>query len=250
MERLDATRLKIDKKDTMAMIFNDPPIFMQDSIFFKKENKNWYEQKYPSRKKHNKYQYLNEFKNFLFNSPDSLFGDEHEGVSKWIDINNVIDWHILLLFSNNSDGIMKNFFLYKKDKDTPFRIAIWDCDHSFGRDCDNELNMMERELDCNRSVLLRRLMLINPDAYKQKLCNRWNELRDNGILTEKNFNNMISANYEIIENYIDRNFEKYPVNGKYYFDDNNFEQEIELMRKYVEMRIPYLDKYFRELAGN
>ena len=33
---------------------------------------------------------------------------------------------IILLFTNNADGIMKNFYLYKLDKNTPFRFAIWD----------------------------------------------------------------------------------------------------------------------------
>ncbi len=49
----------------------------------------------------------------------------------------------MLLLSNNGDGVMKNFLLYKIDSNTPFRIALWDYDHSFGRDGDNELNLME-----------------------------------------------------------------------------------------------------------
>ena len=47
---------------------------------------------------------------------------------------NLIDWHILLLFTNNGDGLMKNYYFYKMDSETPFRFAIWDYDHTFGRD--------------------------------------------------------------------------------------------------------------------
>ena len=46
--------------------------------------------------------------------------------------------HLLLYLSNGGDGITKNFYIYKMDEETPFRIALWDCDHSFGRDGDNE----------------------------------------------------------------------------------------------------------------
>jgi spore coat protein CotH len=69
----------------------------------------------------------------MFNSPDSILLAD---VGKWIELQNLIDRHLLLLFTNNGDGVMKNFLLYKTESHTPFQIALWDYDHSFGRDGD------------------------------------------------------------------------------------------------------------------
>jgi len=168
-------------------------------------------------------------------------------IGSWVDISNVIDWQIILLFSNNGDGIMKNFYLYKLDKNTPFRFAIWDYDHSFGRDGDNELNLMERELDCNRSVLFERLSKIPTIGYLDKLKNRWFELREQNIISLENFEKHINENDKIIENEIQKNVQKWPNNSKWYYDDNGYKKELDLMRRFVKLRLSQLDDYFNSL---
>ncbi len=137
-----------------------------------------------------------EFESFLLRSDNQSFS---ENISKWIDIENVIDWHIMLLLTNNSDGILKNFYLYKKDKNTPFRIAIWDYDHSFGRDGDNEFNLMNRELNCYRSILLDRLSSMANSEYLLKVKTRWFELRKLNIISQNNFEKHLSKNDKIIK---------------------------------------------------
>ncbi len=154
MEKINGKMIKLDKNDSLAMLFKDPPIFVKEKLDYAQDSTNYYQQKYPKKHISDKTNYIEKFKDFIFNSTDENFD---ANINKWIDIDNVVDWHILLLFSNNSDGIMKNFYLYKLDSKTPFRFAIWDYDHSFGRDGDNELNIMYNELDCNRSVLIKRL---------------------------------------------------------------------------------------------
>ena len=54
----------------------------------------------------------------------------------------------------------------------PFRIALWDYDHSFGRDGDNELNMMKNAGEPKRSEIIRRLMEIPGSSYPDKLQDR------------------------------------------------------------------------------
>ena len=41
-----------------------------------------------------------------------------------------------------------------------------------------------------------------------------------------------------------KTFEKWPVNGYWYFDDNNYEQEIEIMETFIDMRHEQLVEYF------
>ena len=182
-----------------------------------------------------------EFKTFLFYSSDQEFTQK---ISQWIDLENIIDWHLLLLFTNNSDGIMKNFYLYKMNSRVPFRIAIWDYDHSFGRDGDNEMNMIDQELDCNRSVLLERLSQIKAINYNKKLIKRWTELRESGIFSFQNIKKLINENNQIIHHAIKKNSEIWPIHSKWYYDDNNYDEELSLILTFIKLRLHQLDQQF------
>ncbi len=243
MEKINGKMVGLNKKDTLAMLFKDPPVFYKDKLDtqFIQDSLNYYQQKFPKKRKSDKTYYIEQFKDFMFNSDDQEFA---KNISKWVDLDNVIDWHIILLFSNNGDGIMKNFYLYKVNSRTPFRFAIWDYDHSYGRDGDNEMNMMERELACNRAILFERLMNIREIGYLHKLKNRWFELRELGIISYENFDKHIKDNDKIIRKHIDKNFEKWSIDSEWYFDDNNYKQELDLMREFMKIRIPQLDEYF------
>lgn len=244
MQQINGSLLDLDKTDSMAMLFKEPAIFFREKLTKDYDSLNYYNQKFPKIKKADKTKYLEEFKDFLFNSNDEKFA---QNINTWVDIDNVIDWHLLLLFSNNSDGIMKNFYLYKLNSETPFRFAIWDYDHSFGRDGDNELNMMDRILDCNRAILFERLSSNSSISYLPKLKKRWFELRNKNIFSEKNFEKHIELNHKLIKDQVGKNFEKWPLDNKWYYDNNNYEQELEIMRKYVHLRLENLDTYFNSL---
>ncbi len=244
MENINASMAGLNKSDTMAMLFKDPPIFIKEKLTYVTDSLNYYHQKYPKMNTSDKTYYIEAFKNFLFYSSDHEFSEK---VATWVDIANVIDWHIILLFSNNGDGIIKNFYLFKSDKNTPFRFAIWDYDHSFGRDGDYGRNLMERELDCNRAILLERLSNISDIGYLYRLKNRWFELREQNIISIENFEKHIIDNDRVIHKEVKKNAEKWPVDGKWYDDDNEYRQELDLMRTFVKIRIHQLDGYFHRL---
>jgi hypothetical protein len=235
--------VKLKKADSLAMLFKDPPIFYIGSLPLAQDSSNYYQQKFPKISLSDKTYYIEQFKDFLFNSSDRVFAGS---IETWVDIESVIDWHIMLLVSNNSDGILKNFYLYKVDSNTPFRFAIWDNDHCFGRDGDNELNMMERELDCNRSILLKRLMEIRETNYPERLKQRYLKLRKRNIVSVEHFKSLIDQNDRIIGKEITMNSDKWPVNDKWYFDDNDYTQELDVMLSYIRMRIEKLDNTFSQ----
>jgi hypothetical protein len=242
MQEINGGMLMVNKKDDLAMIFKDPPIFYESKLTYVKDSTNYYAQKFPKKLKRDQTDYLLHFKDFLFESSDQEF---IKHIDDFVDVNNIMDWHILLLFSNNSDGIMKNFYLYKRDTSTPFRIAIWDYDHSFGRDGDNELNMMKQELDCNRSILLKRLVGIEETKYASKIKARWKELREKDVISVKNFNAHINRNDKVIKEVVNRNFQRWPLDDKWYHDNNTYDQEIQVMKDFAVLRINQLDDYFR-----
>jgi len=243
MEEINGGMVELDKDDSQAMLFKDPPIFHEHILEVVQDSLNYYQQKFPDILEDDKTAYLETFKDFLFYSTDEIFRTE---LANWVDLDNIIDWHLLLLLSNNSDGIMKNFYLYKLDADTPFRIAIWDYDHSFGRDGDNELNMMERPLDVKRSVLIKRLLEISEIQYFEKLQQRWQALRANGVFSVDNIQQLVDANDKIISHDLADNFAKWPVDNHWYYDANDYEAEIAIIHQFTELRISQLDDYFME----
>lgn len=244
MEEINASMVGLNKMDTCAMLFKDPPVFYAEKLPYVQDSLNYYQQKYPKKEVSDKTLYMDTFRDFLFNSSDSLFAKD---IGKWVDIENVIDWHLMLLFSNNADGILKNFYLYKLNAHTPFRFAIWDYDHSFGRDGDNELNMGEKELTWRRSILLKRLSQQPQTGYLPKLKKRWVELRKLNIFSYQNFKAHVEQNHQIISQEVEENFALWPVDDPWYFDGNNYQQEIDLMLGFVERRVMEMDLYIGNL---
>ena len=187
--------------------------------------------------------------NYIENVRKSFVGnsdiDFREQIGSVFDLDNIVDWHILLLLTNNNDGILKNFYLYKADSNTPIRIAPWDYDHSIGRDGDGELNLIRKELDIPRSMLFRRL--IEWPAYTAKLKARWLELKDQKLLRKEDVVDKIYDQKKLVDSLVDKNFERWPVDSEFYFDDNDFLQEINVIEEYFDLRYPQLDVYFDSL---
>ncbi len=247
MQRVDAKLTGLDKKDPMAMLFKEPPVFFEEKLSYVQDSLDYYQQKFPKKEEEDKSAYLDSLHRFLFYADDATFRAE---VENWFDLKNIADWHLLLLFTNNGDGVLKNFYLYKKDRHTPLRIALWDYDHSFGRDGDNELNLMEREAAPERAVLIKRLLETDAGNYRDRLQKRWKDLQQKNILTVENVNRHLTANDKIIASEVSRNFERWPTNSPFYHDHNGYEAELEIIRRYTEMRIPYLDRLLDTLGAN
>ena len=229
----------IDTKDSTSFLFKEVPLFFEqiDSASFPADN--LYGQRFPEKEERDFSPEIERIRHFLFYASEADFRDSFALV---FDQANVIDWHLLLLFSNNSDGILKNFFFYKKNAQTPLRFAPWDYDHSFGRDGDNELNQMERVLDCNRSVLFRRLN--SWEAYRQELQARYQELREQQVFSESMLYARIDAYAQELQAYIAYNQEIWPPDAQWYFDTNTFEAEVELLKAFIQIRLQALDQDF------
>ena len=244
MEEINGGMVKLDKTDSLAMLFKGPAIFFAERLDYVQDSLNYYQQKFPKIAVSDKAYYLDQLRDFMFNSSDEDF---LKNIDTWVDIDNIIDWHLMLLYTNNSDGVMKNFYFYKMDSNTPFRIAIWDYDHSFGRDGDNELNMMRVAVNWEKSILLKRLMSIPHSTYPSRLKSKWYEHRASKLFSIDNFNKQIDLNDKIINGAVKENAKIWPINAKWYYDANDYEKELNIMREFVVLRIDQLDKYFKNL---
>ncbi|MDD3688248.1 MAG: CotH kinase family protein [Bacteroidales bacterium] len=231
MQFVGAKFVGIDKTDDSAFLFKDPPVFYKPGSYNPSDPADPFQQKYPKLKKNCMTDVALNLQNFIHNSPDSVF---IKNVGRIFDLENIADWHILLLLTNNADGIMKNFYLYRRNSDDLIKIAIWDYDHSFGRDGDNEYNMLKYKIDCNKNMLIKRLMVLDEIGYKRILIDAWTKHRESGTITYYNILKMIFVNHMTIDEELKSNYTRWPVSSQDYFDDNNYFQEINIILQYLK----------------
>jgi hypothetical protein len=246
MERMDCKRLGVDKTNSGASIFKEPPVFIDPKIEVN-SNPNrandFYHQKFPQLDSINKSAEVKELREFIVYAPDSIFDNE---ISSYFDLDEIIDWHILLLFTHNSDGCKKGFYLYRRDINQPYRLALWDYDHSFGRDTDGEPHL-PGIIDWERNTLLNRLVNSNTQGYKQRLKTRYAELKETGILTKENLVSMINKDYQMLKEFAKKNEQLWPVNAEPFYDDANFEDEIKSIKKWIPEQLKVVDEYLDEI---
>ena len=239
MQRLNRKALKVDKNDSSAVIFKEPKLFYSDKKIAQpgSQEENPHGQAYPDYDKEHRDAIITDFRNFITNTPDDEF---YANIGNWIDLSNLIDWHLFVLFTNSGDGVLKNFYLYKKNAQTPFRIALWDCDHSFGRDGDNEKNMLEHLPNIRRNILIDRMM--KSPEYMENLQRRYAELRESGIFSYENIERMMQENDPYVRLGLEENTRLWPIDSKDYFDGANYDEEYALILEFVKQSIANMDK--------
>ena len=184
---------------------------------------------------------------FIHNSSDEDF--KNKIFTEYFSIENIIDWHLLLLITNNGDGIKKNNYIFKRDSSSPYLYCPWDFDHSFGREGDGE-PITEDICDVESHKLFERLVELNPDGYIEKLPKKFMKLYESGILSVENIHAMIDKNAEKLRPEIKANEALWPLNEVGYFKGSDFEKEVQLMKDWIEKRIQKLRVSFAETVGS
>tara|TARA_Y100000385_G_scaffold151134_1_gene156683 strand:+ start:256 stop:1368 length:1113 start_codon:yes stop_codon:yes gene_type:complete len=241
MQKLDKSTLMINSKDTSSFIFKEPHIFRKnyDTIISSKPQ-NPDQQTFPEFEVSSK-SFVSQQLRGLFLQDEPL---SHSEFNLIFDLNNVLDWHLLLLITNNQDGILKNFFMYKADEKTPIRFSPWDYDHSFGRDGDNELNMDERPINLSRSIMFKKLNECG--WYKIKLKEKWEYYNQINLLSKDGLRNQILEKSDSIRHAVMKNVAIWPNDSRFFYDQNNFDQEIEIMLEYINRRHKRLSNLFNK----
>lgn len=240
MERMDATRLGVDKNDPHSFVFKEPPILYDHTGSWSRDSLLKAAQKFPNHRREDRGNFLRKLDTLIRFADDQTFSTH---IFRYLNIENMIDWQLSLLLANNSDGQHKNYFIYRTDSLSAARIAIWDCDHGLGRDGDNELNMLHRPIDPMRMTLFKRLLTLNPEQFSERMAMRWAELRQN-LFTLHYFEQEMSHIHQEIGPYTEKNAELWPYNGEGYYDDNDYDQEVEIIREFLRIQIARLDAHF------
>jgi spore coat protein H len=188
---------------------------------------------------------LDEINKFVSTSTPEAFVHPQTGIASRLDLDNAIDFHLLVLITCNGDGIDKNFFFARNapesGKPNPrFFFAPWDYDGSFGRNWDGNLFPPAAWLSTH---LFERLM--QNKAYRDRFVARWNYLRDHEF-SAKTIQGMIETNARTLGDAVHRNALRWPTN-RGYPDSVTFQEDIAQMKAWVEERIKWLDQ---EINGN
>jgi len=207
-----------------------------------------YEQREPDPLALAYWQPLDSLNKFVSSAPDAQFFDPVTGIASRLDLDNAIDFHLLVLLTSNMDGITKNFIVAA---DAPaassvkprFFFAPWDYDATFGRNWDATVVPPSAWL---ANHLFDRLL--DQPAYRDKFAARWNELRKRAF-SAKTIQAMIDNNVRELGPAVQRNAARWPTSTGPYPDRLAFAEDIAQMKLWAEARVKWLDEEIGHRVG-
>jgi spore coat protein CotH len=187
---------------------------------------------------------LDRFSRFVSTAKDTEFFDANSGIASRLDLDNTIDFHLLILLTSNMDGHDKNI-IFARDApsaDVPqprFFFAPWDYDATFGRNW-NATRVEPTEWLSNH--LFDRLL--NDATYRKKFVARWRQLREREF-SGQTIQRMIDDNVRTLSDAAKRNALRWRTLSGAYPDRLTFEQDIAEMREWITARLTWLDDEIR-----
>jgi spore coat protein CotH len=171
---------------------------------------------------------------------EDFFGAE-KGISVRVDLDNAIDFHLLVLLTSNMDGFDKNFIIARDVAKTnapipKFFFVPWDYDATFGRSWNAA--KVEPSLWLSNHLLNR---LEKSPEYRARFSARWKQLRDNQF-SVKTIHGMIDQSAATLGDAVKRNAKKWPTTQGGYPDSLTFEQDMAEMKAWIVQRIQWLDQ--------
>ena len=190
---------------------------------------------------------LDEFNQFVSTSPDADFFQPQTGIASRLDLDNAIDFHLLVLLTSNTDGITKNFILArgKLDAGTPARFffAPWDYDATFGRNW----NATEVAPTLWLSNHLFNRLLGNRE-YRDRFVARWKQLREQQF-SAKTIHGLIDANVRTLGAAAHRNAARWSASDGAYPDKLTFAEDTAQMKSWTGARLKWLDEEIVQKLG-
>jgi hypothetical protein len=172
------------------------------------------------------------------------------GIARRFDLDNAIDFHLLVLLTQNTDGITKNFYLAQPQLDEqaghhppPFFFVPWDFDATFGRNWNS--SRLPANLWLSNGLFDR---LLRDPGYRERFAARWEQLRQNQF-SQQTILAMIDANVAELGQAAARNLERWPTSRPPYHDRITFEEDIQQMKAWVPARLEWLDQQIASRAA-
>jgi len=180
---------------------------------------------------------LLELADFIYKSEKDEFLANTEEV---VNIENVLDNHILFLLAGAVKETASNNYIYRgNDSAAKFNFSPGR-HYLFGFGIDDSSNKIDPEEIFYPSRLFNRLY--QEEDYREKLKDRWNLLRE-GVLTVDNIYKIIDGHTGQLADAQERNFEKWPADKEIYGDSLTFSMEVSYLKDFIKKRLEFLDDY-------
>ncbi len=183
---------------------------------------------------------LDRFNRFVSSTTEPEFLDLAKGIAARLDLDNAIDFHLLVLLTSNMDGIDKNLILAR---DAPltnaplpkFFFAPWDYDATFGRNW--EASRVQPTAWLSNHLFDR---LLNNADYRRKFAARWKQLRQREFSVQT-IHRRIDENVLTLGAAAERNQVRWKILNGPYPDRLTFEEDVAQIKEWVIARVQWLD---------
>lgn len=253
----NAVLYQAENKNANFSETNDKPHYEKDYRHFprnkqpmnKAEDPIWgwhsgFEQKYPEHELFGEHWLpMDDFSLFVARSSDIRFESRIFDV---MDMENFVDWWIWIQLIDDQDGLKKNFYIAKnRGQDAKWFFIPWDKDGVLGRK--HDMKRRSHTFWLKNNIFERCLRI---PSFRSAFAERWNELREKGIISVENLYQSIDGNLDDLGDSPRRNFMRWPVVRDVYPDGANFTNEIEYMKDWIARRIEWLDEVIPERMAN
>ncbi|MES2809616.1 MAG: CotH kinase family protein [Bacteroidota bacterium] len=177
---------------------------------------------------------------FVSTTPDDEFAD---GIGNRIDINNMVDYFIMLNVLQANDNSSKNTFLSFYDSRThpKFFYSVWDLDATFGRNWDGN-TLSNATIGAGANFMLYRLLELNTDNFKQLVKDRWNNLKSDQLSK-----NTINSRIETYRKQLASTGAFARESTLWFNPTQNINTETEYMTNWYNAQFDLVDHYFNNL---
>ncbi|MSU62560.1 MAG: hypothetical protein EXS31_09210 [Pedosphaera sp.] len=249
MERVDRAMFDLRRYESNALHHACIYKAVDHAANFDSFGHDGYEQREPDPLTGDYWGPLDRFNRFVSSAKDVEFFDPAKGIATRLDLDNTIDFHLLVLLTSNMDGFDKNLLI---GRDAPltnappprFFFAPWDYDATFGRN-------WEASAVGTRAWLSNHLFdrLLGDADYRKKFSARWQQLREKQFSVE-NIHRMIDGNTHTVGDAAKRNELRWRTLDGPYPDRLSFEQDIAQMKDWVSTRVKWLDDEIERRTRN
>lgn len=207
--------------------------------------------------------WINDFENVL---QLGNYTDPVDGYRKYIEVESFINFLFINEITRNVDGYRLSSFMYK-DSDAidgrlkmgpvwDFNLALGNADYCEGGDFQGwGYNFNAYCPNDNWVIHFWWKKLLQDDAFRQEVQDRWKLLRANELSDERIFGTIDSlTNLMTINGAANRNFQRWPILGQYVWPNNNvsntYQEEIAYVRDWTVKRLAWLDSQFNDYVNN
>ena len=176
-------------------------------------------------------------KEFIFNINTLANSEFEKEIHNFVDIEKYLRWMAGIIFTSNYDGFVHNYALYRNGETGLFQIIPWDYDATWGRDVNGR--MMEPEyvpIDGFNTLTAR---ILSVDNFRKQYRKLLEEIM-NQQFTIENMIPKVEKLTQLIRPFVIQDpYEKQNI--------DMFDQELSVIRKYIEERRTYLYRKLTKL---